>query len=181
MKYREDQGNSRFPDIIQVNQTHVRVYWDQGTEQHEGMDGKTVTIHTGKFIEVEGTFTDPVEAARKQLIDEINAYDTSKAVNSFYMNGQEMEWIPRDDRQALMRRFEAEKSQGKTETTIWQAPNSYTLPIDTAILMMNRLEVYASEAYDRTQQHITAAEQLQTLSACVAYDYTTGYPQKLEF
>ena len=52
MKYRVDQGNSVFPSIIQVNQTHVRVYWDQGTEQHEGMDGKTVTIHTGKFIEV---------------------------------------------------------------------------------------------------------------------------------
>ena len=97
------------------------------------------------------------------------------------MNGQEMEWIPRDDRQSLMRRFEAEKSQSKTETTIWQAPNSYTLPIDTAILMMNRLEVYASEAYDRTQHHLTAAEQLQTLAACVAYDYTTGYPQKLKF
>lgn len=181
MKYREDQGNSRFPDIIQVNQTHVRVYWDQGAQQHKGMDGKTVTIHTGKFIEVEGMFTDPVEAARKQLIDEINAYDTSKAVNSFYMNGQEMEWIPRDDRQSLMRRFEAEKSAGRTTTNINQMGRVYTLPIDTAIAMMNQLEVYAADSFDCTQAHLGAVAALETVSEVVAYDYTTGYPQKLEF
>lgn len=180
MKYREDQGNSVFPSIIQVNQTHVRVYWDQGTEQHEGMDGKTVTIHTGKFVEVEGTFTDPVEACRKQLTVEINEYDKSTAVNEFFLNGDSM-WIPRADREALMRRFEAEKSAGRTTTNINQMGRVYTLPIDTAIAMMNQLEVYAADSFDCTQAHLGAVAALMTVSEVVAYDYTTGYPPKLSF
>ena len=180
MKYRVDQGNSVFPPIIQVNQTHVRVYWDQGTEQHEGMDGKTVTMHTGKFVEVEGTFTDPVEASRKQLIDEINEYDVSSAVNEFTLNGTPI-WIPRADREALMRRFEAEKAAGRETTNINQAGQTYTLPIDTAITMMNQLEVYAADSYDCTQAHLGAAAALTEFNDIVAYDYTTGYPPKLAF
>lgn len=110
----------------------------------------------------------------------INEYDKSTAVNEFFLNGDSM-WIPREDREALMRRFEAEKSAGRTTTNINQMGRVYTLPIDTAISMMNQLEVYAADSFDCTQAHLGSVAALETVSEVVAYDYTTGYPPKLSF
>ena len=180
MNYKIDHANTRQPDVQRVNQIATRVYWDQEKKTITDGQGGTHDIFEAKFIEVETTITDRVAIARQELLKEICDYDQSTAVNEFFLNGDSM-WIPREVREALMRRFEAEKSAERTTTNINQMGRVYTLPIDTAISIMNQLEVYAADCYDCTQAHLGAAAALNTFEAIVAYDYTTGYPQKLAF
>ena len=47
--------------------------------------------------------------------------------------------------------------------------------------MLYKVEIYASQCYDRTQYHISQIKTLETLDEINAYDYTTGYPEKLNF
>ena len=47
--------------------------------------------------------------------------------------------------------------------------------------MLYALEVYASQCYDNTQRHLATVNGLQSIEEVEGYDYTTGYPTKLEF
>jgi hypothetical protein len=90
-------------------------------------------------------------------------------------------WLDKNTRNGLLMRLNAEKSAGKTTTTLWFDTQSFTLNIDELIAMINLLEVYASECYDRTAYHKAAVKALTTVEEVNNYNYTTGYPEKLEF
>lgn len=119
-----------------------------------------------------------LKAAKESKIEEIATYDTSDAVNSFSIQGIQM-WLNRDDRNALMRRFEAEQASGITDTTLWYGTNSFSLTVANAITMLNSIEVYACQCYDVTAQHKASVEKLTTLEEVESYDYKAGYPDKI--
>lgn len=118
--------------------------------------------------------------AKERKKVEIEEYDTSTEVDGFYI-GETLLWLPLEKRTGLKLRFEAEKASGKTETTLWDNGVQYPLNIETAIQMLYALEVYASMCYDQTQAHLAAIDALTTIEEVEAYDYTTGYPDKLHF
>lgn len=78
-----------------------------------------------------------------------------------------------------------EKAAGNGTTTLWFAiggvETEITLPCDTAIQMLSALEMYALACYNRTAQHKAAVAKLTTVGEVEAYDFTTGYPEKLTF
>lgn len=117
---------------------------------------------------------------KEQTIAEILDYDKSNNVNSFSVSGERL-WIDKETRVGLKLRFDAEKLAGKTETALWGNNRSYPLLIDQAIQMLHALELYASECYDITAQHIAAITALTTADEVVNYNYKTGYPEKLVF
>jgi hypothetical protein len=80
-----------------------------------------------------------------------------------------------------MLRFQAEQAAGMTSTSLWYEGMQFSLPLVDAIQMLYALELYASECYDRTQAHIAEVEKLESKEAVEAYDFTIGYPAKLEF
>lgn len=129
-----------------------------------------------------------LEDVKQGKIDEILAYDSSEAVNEFSIGGQPM-WLPFETRTRLDRRFAVERmkaeSQGKTEsevvTTLWHEGQSFEMPLATAMALLLALEDYATICYDTTQSHIAAVMGLESKEAVNAYDYTTGYPEKLSF
>lgn len=124
-----------------------------------------------------------IEVARKKKKDEILRYDSSEHVNSFTIAGVKL-WIDKATRVGLKLRFEAEKRLGKTETTLWQNGMQFPLPLEgdvTALDMLDGIELYASACYDTTQRHLAEVEKLETVDEVMAYDYTSGYPQKLVF
>lgn len=130
-------------------------------------------------------YTPPVpertlEVAKSEKIAEITAYDTSEAVNSFTLGNATM-WISRDDRISLMNSTTILKNAGVETTTLWYGGHKYTLPCDTLIQMLSALEVYALQCYDVTEEHKAAVNALTTIEDVDAYDYTTGYPEKLSF
>ena len=130
-------------------------------------------------------YTPPVpertlEIAKSEKIAEITAYDTSDAVNSFTLDGDTM-WINRDDRVSTMNSTTILKTVGVETVTQWYYGKKYTLPCDTLIQMLSALEVYALQCYNVTEEHKAAVNALTTIEEVDAYDYKTGYPEKLSF
>lgn len=121
-----------------------------------------------------------LEEVKANKVAEILAYDSSSEVNEFSIGGVPM-WLDKATRAGLLLRFEAEGKVGRTETTLWNDGQSYTLPLEQAQQILIALELYASGCYDNTQRHIAEVQKLESKEAVESYDYTSGYPQKLAF
>lgn len=121
-----------------------------------------------------------LEEIKAQKVEEILAYDSSSEINEFSMGGLPI-WLDKATRAGLLLRFEAEGKVGRTETTLWNNGQSYTLPLEQAQQILIALELYASACYDNTQSHIAEVQKLESKEAVESYDYTTGYPSKLLF
>lgn len=116
----------------------------------------------------------------KNIINEIEEYNVSENVDRFYVNDIPM-WLHRDLRASLMNRFNAEKSKGIEITNIWYEGMNLILPVDVAISMLLELEIYASKCFDNTHKHLYNVNQLKTIEELQNYDYTIGYPEKINF
>lgn len=123
---------------------------------------------------------DTLKSVKERKLTEIAVYDQSSNVNSFSIQGMSL-WLDRNTRAALMRRFEAEKASGVSETTLWYGTGAIKMPVDTAITILNTIEIYACKCYDVTASHKANVNALTTIGEVNDYDYTTGYPDKLEF
>lgn len=126
------------------------------------------------------TYTPTIEDYRRRKKDEILRFDSSEEVNLFYMQEHGL-WLDKATRAGLMLRFQAEQAIGRDTTTLWYGGMMFELPIATAMQMLLALEIYASECYDNTQKHLSEVEKLETREEIEAYDYRSGYPDKLEF
>lgn len=129
---------------------------------------------------VEYTDEDLLNDEKQYKIQEILDYDTSPFVNCFYMSGVEI-WLDKETRTGLKLRFEAETNMGMNETSLWYNNMRFTLPTSSAVQMLYLLEIYASQCYDNTQYHIAQISSLTNIEDVKNYDYTTGYPEKLNF
>lgn len=123
---------------------------------------------------------DDLALAKQAVTARINAYDKSSNVNSFNYDGVDM-WLDKETRNGLISRLNAEKSVGKKESTLWLGTKSFTIVPDAGLTMLNALEVYASECYDKTAEHKANVEALEKVEDVLSYDYTVGYPSKPKF
>jgi hypothetical protein len=128
----------------------------------------------------EPTEEELLENKRGEILKNIDEYDTSDNVNSFTIGNQTM-WLTFEDRSRIKASLEAYEASGAETMTKWFGDAEYTFPISTWKQMLVALEVYASEAFNVTQSHKAAVNALDTIEALENYDYTTGYPTKLNF
>lgn len=120
-------------------------------------------------------------AQEKEIkINDIIEYDSSDAVNIFYVNDIPM-WLDKATRAGLMLRFQAELAIGLTETSLWYNSIEFKLPLSMAMQVLYVIEVYASKCYDQTQCHIAEVMKLGSLEELKQYDYKIGYPEVLHF
>lgn len=164
------------------NEEEVKVK-EQVQTGEDTFEEKDVLKYGYDYAEVRGV-KDPgkteevAKAVKQHVIDLITAYDTSENVNSFTIGGKSL-WLDRNTRAALMRRFEAEKASGVEDTTLWYGDGKFEMPVDTAITMLNSIEIYACKCYDVTAAHKAAVEAQADIEELLNYDYTSGYPDKL--
>ena len=130
-------------------------------------------------IVVEPSHEELLKSAIQNKIGEILAYDNSDAVNSFKLNGISV-WINREDRIGTRRAIELDIASGKTESEIWL--NGFKLVVNSqlALKLLDAVGHYAYSAYNVTQSHIFAVKNLTSINEVEKYDYTKGYPQKLD-
>ena len=162
----------------------VKVYAGE-TIEHEGMRFYNPTPEqlsmAGYICEVEQEAAiDVLEKAKADKLAEIVAYDASDAVNSFSLNGMSV-WLDRETRVGVMHSLRIEKEAGKTESTLWVKGYKLVVNCDLDIGMLSQLEVYALACFDRTEGHKAAVKALQSVEEVNAYDYRSGYPEKLNF
>lgn len=110
----------------------------------------------------------------------IEEYDKSSEVNEFSVGGINV-WLDKATRAGLLLRFQAEAAQGLVSTSLWYNSMQFPLNVEQAIQMLYAIELYASACYDNTQRHLAAVKGLNTIEEVEAYDYKTGYPEKLRF
>ena len=118
-----------------------------------------------------------LDEVKARKIAEIDAYDTSEAVNGFVLDGAPV-WLDKATRVGLMNSLNCEKAAGRTETTLWLGTTPITLSVDTAVTMLSELELYALACYNVTAAHKAAVGALETIEAVEAYDHTQDYPDR---
>ena len=179
LELRIDEANERQPQLVRVSNSKVRVYINHREEERESTEGEEKhTVYIADFVEVVSASNDALEVAKQAVSEAILAYDSSSSVNEFTLQGVPM-WLDKATRAGLKLRLEAEQAAGKEETTLWYGTAAVTLPVSTAMAMLNRLEIYASECYDVTQGHLAAVNALQTVEDVLGYEYESGYPGML--
>lgn len=115
---------------------------------------------------------------KEMLLNEIDSYDTSSEVNSFFLNEMPI-WLNKDTRVGLMNSTNIQKAAGQETTTLWLGTIPLVINCDLAIQLLGALELYALECFNRTAEHKKNVGELETVEKLVNYDYTEGYPEKL--
>ena len=119
------------------------------------------------------------DSVRWIRLQELAEYDSSPAVNEFYVNGISM-WYNNMERVSIDYLLHIEKNNGQITTDLYDKNgNKFTVNIDLAIAMLAQVELYAKAAYDVTTQHRTDLNALTNIDDILAYNIKTGYPQKL--
>ena len=128
---------------------------------------------------------DELKLAKQMVLAKIAVYDISDEVNGFTLGGRTA-WIPREYREMFATRLEQEKRRGH-ETVSLDLPDAQpgdeplTLDVETASLMLEQLNDYATDCYDVTKAHERSVAALESVGDVLAYDFTTGYPEKINF
>ena len=120
-----------------------------------------------------------LNTAKRQKITEIDAYDTSSAVNGFTLN-RAMVWLDKATRVGLMNSTTIAQAAGQTTITLWLGGNDFDMPCDKAIKLLSALEIYALECFNVTAAHKKAVSELTTIEEVANYDITAGYPAQLK-
>lgn len=143
----------------------------------------TILNPTHEILIANGYVREVIEETLGQAIAEkvatIQAYDNSNNVNSFLLNGVAV-WISREDRIGTRRAIELDIEAGNEVSEIWLQGMMLKVNSQLALKLLDKLEHYAFLAYNITQRHIHNIKQLTTIEEVNKYDYTQGYPKKLE-
>jgi len=132
------------------------------------------------YVEPEPTNAEKLAAAKAEKIMQIENYDASPAVEQFTVNGVPM-WLNHEVRQQIRTSADAYESMGYESMTKVFNGMEFTFPIAQWHQMLNALEVYAAEALNTTERHKAAVTAMTRRKDVGDYDYTTGYPEKLNF
>lgn len=119
-----------------------------------------------------------LKQAKAEKIAEITAYDKSPAVNAFYLNG-EQHWLDFNLRDRVFDGNERIAYKGREETSLWLDGKCFVMPIAVAQDLICTIEVYAKDCYNVTATHQAEVNKLTTIEEVEAYNYKTGYPEKL--
>ena len=189
---KQDEAFKLQPDFQEVGTINgkplVRVYFNKSVEEREDYsftadeerEAKTIKVYHADFIQRVSFFDNALGVIKEEVIEQITEYDQSEDVNSFTLQGKQM-WLPKETRVGLVNSITIEKNAGKKTTILWFGGEKYELPVDTALQMLSALELYALECYNVTAAHKAAVNALEGVEDVVAYDYTQGYPEKLNF
>lgn len=138
-------------------------------------------VYESKFIEVKlpkNEIPTALEIMKNYVLEQINAYDTSSEVNGFFLDG-ELVWLDKDTRVGLMNSTNIQKSAGLDQTVLWLGTKALSINCDLAIQLLGGLEMYALECFNKTAEHKKDVEELETVGEIANYDYTSGYPERL--
>jgi hypothetical protein len=137
-----------------------------------------------EWVEPEPTPEQVLESAKQEKIAELDVYDQSDAVNGFdvTIGGQTMNlWIDRETRADYKSSIEAAELLGRTEVRPVFNGVEVTLSVQTAKMALAQVQIYANQCFGVTEKHRAAIQQLTTVADVEAYDFTTGYPERLTF
>lgn len=121
-----------------------------------------------------------IEELQMEMIALINSYDTSSEVNTFFLNGEAI-WLDKAMRNSIENTLRNRLANGSKSASIWYNAKEFYMPIDKALEMIAKVDIYASDCYNVTHRHIANVLKLTTEEDITSYNYQSGYPTKLKF
>ena len=120
-----------------------------------------------------------IDSIRERVINNIIAYDVSDNVNAFLFNGNKV-WLDKATRVGLVNSTNLSLQSGIKTTTLWLGGQSYTLPCEVVLEALRKVELYALECYNVTEQHKQEVANLYGEEELLNYDVTKDYPKMVE-
>lgn len=137
-----------------------------------------------EWIEPAPTPQQLLDKAKADKIAELEAYDASDVVNGFIIRteGSDVtEWLDTYKRNNAFRAIESAKKLGDESISFAIGDIPVTLTVTTAEIYLAKVEKYAVTCTNVTASHKAAINALDTVEAVEAYDFATGYPERLTF
>lgn len=165
-----------YDDIITKGEfSYVRVFPNVLEDHIELWEKK---IDNSEPVLIEDVKASILEFAKQTSVNKINQYDVSPNVNSFTVNGIET-WLDKATRVGLINSVNTLKALNEDTMTLWLNDVPYTVNVDTLQSLLISLEKYAIQCYNQTCVHLANIAAMVDPNEVQAYDYTTGYPEKL--
>lgn len=139
-----------------------------------------INIELDRLDGKEPTTAELLAVAKSKKQTEITEYDNSANVNSFIIGGLPM-WLNFELRSRLKASLEAIEAAGGESMTKSFGGIEYTFSTAQWRAMVNAVENYAGQCQTITEGHRAAVEALTTVKKVQSYDYTVGYPEKINF
>lgn len=137
-----------------------------------------------EWVEPAPTSEQMLERAKASKITELEDYDSSSAVNEFTVIAGEDEikgWFTPEQRSNYKNSLDAAELLGVDVVHPVFEGRVFELPVNYAKTSLAQIQLYADRCYVVTEQHKIGIDNLVTVEAVESYDFTTGYPEKLEF
>lgn len=127
-----------------------------------------------------------VEDLKLRKVQEIEDYDNSEQVNTCYIEYQGNTisyWADKSERTALKEAVKDCIESGIETYRLDLRDYGVSVYIECykMLSMLQQLEIYAVQCYNKTTDHIYAVQALKTKEEVEDYVYMTGYPEKLTF
>lgn len=123
----------------------------------------------------------PLKVAKDAKIADLMNYDSSSNINEFTVNEIMPAWFTPEMRSNYRNSIDAAKLLNVENLEVFIGDNLITIPTATAEQMLAAIQLYADQCFIKTKQHKSAIENLTTIEEVENYDYTIGYPTKLNF
>lgn len=122
-----------------------------------------------------------IEDAKREMLRKIDEYDTSEAVNSFTVNGVLKGWFTPAERTDHKNSIDSAKLMGIETLSFFIGDIKMEIAPEMAEQMLAAIQIYANQCFIVTKEHKLAVEALESIEAVDAYDYTSNYPERLNF
>lgn len=150
-------------------------------------DGWNLYIPEEEVLEKpEETAEEKLKKAKDEVLEQIGAYDESLNINGCYIQceyGTFVYWADKHDRDSLRNAVQkciaVDRENYRLDLRDFNL--SLSIPCHKLLDMLDELEIYAIDCYNRTTDHIYAVRALNSLKEVEEYDFTTGYPNQLKF
>ena len=176
------RDSEQFPQMERISENQVNFYFDQserpygnGTQYMAVM--VTVETKSNKLADIKAL---ALPAIKEYRISQIENYDKSDNVNSFYLGDIQM-WLTVAERQQLATQISANEAIGRDSMSKWFEGKEFSFPISAWKQMLVAVEVYAGDALNVTEGHKSEIASMEDADEVIAYDITKGYPEKLVF
>ena len=122
-----------------------------------------------------------LEQAKAEMIQKIDEYDSSSNVNGFKINGQEAGWLTPDERSNYRSSIDAAKILRIGTLSFFIGDNLLEVTPEQGEYMLAQIQLYADQCFIITKEHKITVENLDSIEAVDAFQYTEGYPEKVDF
>lgn len=129
---------------------------------------------------IEEPIVDTLQSLKENILKEIERHDKSVNVNLFYVNG-EGAWLDKNERVSIRNTINIIKESGANAFSIWINNKNYIASCDIIMDLLNKLEIYAMNCFNVTQQHIANINNSISEEYILTYNFKENYPNKLYF